>query len=449
MFGIRHALVLLALALPGTAFGQPAPSTNGAATRAVLFKSVRIFDGKADALTDAKDVLVVGNKIANISPASITPPTGATVLEGGGRTLTPGFIDTHVHLLITLPLGAMRNEDEIYLGARGAREARRTLLSGFTTVRDMAGPTFGLKKAIDEGLIEGPRIFPCGAAISQTAGHGDFRPRTERPRRWGGPLDRFEATGFATLADGVPDVLAAVREQLRLGASQIKLMAGGGVASVYDPLDVSQYTDEELRAAVKAAADWGTYVAVHIYNPTGIQRAVAAGVKSIEHGHLIDEKTMQLLADKGLFLSTQVVTFQMDLPGLNADQKRKLQQAREGTDRMMRLARKHGVKVTFGTDLIGSPVLMALQPKEFTARLKWFEPVEILRQATSVAAELLALSGERNPYPGKLGFIEEGALADLLLIDGNPLKDLKLLENPEKNLLVIVKDGRICKNTLR
>jgi imidazolonepropionase-like amidohydrolase len=441
----RQTLPIFALLLVGQALGQPAPP---AGDKALLFKSVRIFDGKADTATEARNLLVVGNKIAKISSEPITAPAGATVLDGGGRTLTPGFIDTHIHLLFTLHTVEMKNADEMYLAFRGAREAKRTLMRGFTTIRELAGPAFGLKRAIDEGLIEGPRIYPSGAAITQTSGHGDFRFRPDRHRLWGGVPDRFEQTGFSTLADGVPEVLAAVREQLRLGATQIKLMAGGGVTSTYDPLDVAQYTDEELRAAVKAAADWGTYVAVHIYNPNGIKRAIEAGVKTIEHGHLIDEPTMKLMKEKGIFLSTQVMPFVLEQPIMTPDQKRKLAQAREGTDVMMRLAIKHGVKVTFGTDFVTSPDLMANAPKEFTARLKWFRPVDVLKQATSTAADLLALSGLRNPYPGKLGVIEEGALADLVLVDGDPLKDLKLLEDPDKNLLVIVKDGAIQKNKL-
>jgi imidazolonepropionase-like amidohydrolase len=210
---------MLGLLVTGAAFVPAvAAAPDGAPAPAVLFRAVRIFDGKADTLTGDMSLLVVGNRIAQISKDPIAPPEGATVIDAGGRTLTPGFIDTHVHLLITMPPGAMRNEDEVYLGARAAREARLTLMRGFTTVRDMAGPAFGLKKAIDEGLFEGPRIYPSGASISQTSGHGDFRFRTDRPRRWGGPLDRFEAAGFATLADGTSEVLAAVREQLRLGA---------------------------------------------------------------------------------------------------------------------------------------------------------------------------------------------------------------------------------------
>ncbi len=323
------------------------------------------------------------------------------------------------------------------------------LMRGFTSVRDMAGPVFGLKQAIDEGLVQGPRVYPSGAAISQTAGHGDFRWPTDLNKNFGGNVYATELRGLSFLADGKPQVLAAVRENLRLGATQIKVMAGGGVTSLYDPLDVSQFTAEELKAAVDAAEDWGTYVSVHIYNPTGIRRALEAGVKSIEHGHLIDEPTMKLVAEKHAFLSTQVFTFTQEQPGLNDVQIKRIHQWQEGTDLMMRLARMYKVKVALGTDLISDLKYQDQQNREFVERLKWFTPLEILKQATSVNAELLALSGKRNPYPGKLGAVEEGAYADLLLVDGNPLENLKLLEDPDKNLLVIMKDGKVVKNTLK
>ena len=268
---------------------------------------------------------------------------------------------------------------------------------------------------------------------------------TDRNKNFGGNVDASELRGLSFLADGKPQVLAAVRENLRLGATQIKVMAGGGVASLYDPLDVSQFTAEELKAAVDAAEDWGTYVSVHIYNPNGIRRALEAGVKSIEHGHLIDEPTMKLMAEKHAFLSTQVYTFTQVAPGLNEVQIKRIGQAHEGADLMMRLARMYKVKVAFGTDLISDLKFQDQQNREFAERLKWFTPVEILKQATSVNAELLALCGKRNPYPGKLGVIEEGALADLVLVDGNPLENLKLLEDPDRNLLVIIKDGKIVK----
>jgi imidazolonepropionase-like amidohydrolase len=259
-------------------------------------------------------------------------------------------------------------------------------------------------------------------------------------------VDRFEQLGLMTLADGREEVLAAVREQLRLGATQIKLMAGGGVASEFDPLDVSQYLEDELKAAVDAAADWDTYVTVHAYNTRAITRAIAAGVKCIEHGHLMDEATLKLLAEKELFLSPQVMIYQQRFAGLDEAREAKRRQVLDGMDVMFRLAKKHKVKVCFGTDLVFSRELFARQSKELTARQEWFQPVEVLRQATSINGELLSLSGRRNPY-GRLGVIEVGALADLLLVNGNPLDKLSLLEDPN-NLVVIMKDGIINKKTL-
>jgi imidazolonepropionase-like amidohydrolase len=249
-----------------------------------------------------------------------------------------------------------------------------------------------------------------------------------------------------TLADGRDEVLAATREQLRLGATQIKLMAGGGVASEFDPLDVSQYLDEELRAAVEAAADWGTYVTVHAYNPRAINRAISAGVKCIEHGHLMDEATLKCLAEKEVFLSPQVMIYQQPFAGLDEAREAKRRQVLEGMDVMFKLAKRYNVQVCFGTDLVFSRELFARQSTELTAREKWFTPVEVLRQATSTNGKLLALSGRRNPY-GKLGAIEEGALADLLLVKGNPLEKLSLLVDPD-NLVMIMKDGKIYKQTL-
>lgn len=414
----------------------------------ILISNIRIFNGRSASLSEPSHILISGNKIQQISTKPISKPAEAVAIDGGGRVLTPGFIDAHVHLGIVLPLQQLMAVDPGYLHALIAKGAKQTLMRGFTTVRDMAGPMFGLKKAIDEELLEGPRIYASGAAVTQTSGHGDFRGYTDLHKNYGGHTPMYENQGWTFLADGVPAVLAATRENLRKGASQIKVMAGGGIASEYDPLDVCEYTAEELKAAVDAAADWGTYVAVHVYNAQGIRRALDAGVKSIEHAHLVDETTMKMMADKGAYLSTQGIAFHMEPPGLNADQKKGLGQAQAATDMMMALAKKHKVKVAWGTDLLGDLRLQAMQNKEFSMRLKWFTPAEILIQATSMNAELMALSGNRNPYPGKLGVIEEGAYADVLLVDGNPLENIQLLENPDKNLFLIVKDGKIRKNSL-
>lgn len=414
----------------------------------ILINNVRIFDGKNDHLTDG-NVLIVGNKIESISKLPIKVTTAIKVLDGGGRVLMPGMIDTHVHITMSaIKFSTLLNSDGGYIGIIAANEAQQTLLRGFTTIRDMAGESFGLKEAIDEGQTIGPRIYPSGAALSQTGGHMDLNSRLDKPRHWGGAVNPSEKIGAGIIADGVPEVLTAAREQLRLGASQVKVMGSGGIATKYDPIDVAEYSEDEIHAAVITAANWGTYVAMHVYNPASIRRALNAGAKSIEHANLIDDPTMKLLADKNAFLSPQVVVWTNVPSSLGEASLIQAKQLAAGLDQMFALAKKYHVKITFGTDLLFDPEIAKLESKEITARLKWFTPVEILRQATSTSAELLALSGPRNPYPGKLGVVEEGALADLLLVDGNPLENLKLLENPDKNLKLIIKDGKIYKNTL-
>ena len=241
-----------------------------------------------------------------------------------------------------------------------------------------------------------------------------------------------------------------VREQLLLGASQIKLTAGGGIASPHSPLDVSTFTEEELRAAVGAAENWGTYVTVHAYTPVAIRRAITAGVKCIEHGHLMDEATARLIAEKGIWLSTQPFAPEMReaLPP-GSSQRAKFDEVLQGMENTYRLAKKHKLKVAFGTDILFSPTLAQRQGALLASLTRWYSPAEALEMATSVNAQLLALSGPRNPYPGKLGVVGEGALADLLVVDGDPIANIKLLEDPEKNLVVIMKDGKVLKNTMR
>lgn len=416
---------------------------------AIVFENVRVFDGKSTQLSPSVNVLVVGNTIQAISTQPVAIPGDAVRIDGKGRTLMPGLIDVHVHMVF----GALTNGDlmssdlsEAMIVQKVGGSAERTLMRGFTSVRDAGGPIFPLKQAIDARKLKGPRIWPSGATISQTAGHGDFRTPNEKSRRFFGEPSRAEKLGATFIADGRDDVLTATRENLRFGASQIKLMAGGGTSSAYDPVDVTQYTLDEMRAAVEAASDWGTYVTVHAYTPKAVQRAIEAGVKCIEHGQMLDEKTLQLMVQKKIWLSLQNLvdsTADMDPQRL---EKRKPVIA--GQEKIWPLAKRLKVKLAWGTDFLFEPELNDRQ-NEFILRLqKWFTNAEILKMVTHDNAELLQLSGLRSPYPGKLGVVEVGALADLLLIDGDPLKDLSLIADYQNKILVIVKDGQIYKNTL-
>jgi imidazolonepropionase-like amidohydrolase len=449
----------LAAGLMAAAYRMPVRAQVGATTIAaavttpsralgVLFRDVRIFDGVSSALSAPSSVLVSGNTIATISEAPIGPPAGATVIDGGGRTFMPGLIDTHWHtMMATIPLRALLTADDGYLTIAAGQGAGETLLRGFTSVRDVGGPSFGVKRAIDEGVIAGPRIYPSGALISQTSGHGDFRQLFELPRTPTTSLSRGERLGVGAIADGVDEVLRATREQLMKGASQVKVMAGGGIASGYDPIDVTQYSQAEIEAAVGAAADWGTYVAVHAYTPRAIQRSIAAGVVCIDHGQLMDEATAEMMADQDIWLSLQPFLDDEDAipyPEGSPNRAKQLNVA-AGTDRAYELAIQYGIKLAWGTDTLFDPVLAAKQGKQLAKMTRWFTSTEALAMATSANAELQALSGPRNPYPGLLGVVREGALADLLLVDGNPLEELTLVADPEQNLLLIMKDGRIYK----
>jgi imidazolonepropionase-like amidohydrolase len=370
------------------------------------------------------------------------------LIDGGGRTLMPGLIDMHWHTMMVRPTpAALLAGDVGYMNILAAAEATDTLMRGFTTVRDLGGPAFGLKRAIDEGLVAGPRIFPSGAVITVTGGHGDFRQPFELPRVLGGPPARMEALGGSLVADSADEV--RVREQLMLGATQIKLTAGGGVASPHSPLDVSTFTEPELRAAVEAAENWGTYVTVHAYTPGVIQRAIAAGVKCIEHGHLMDDATARLMAKQDVWLSLQLFPDEMaDVFPPESQERTKFQEVFAATETAYGLAKRYGIKTAFGTDILFSQALAQLQGALLVRLARWYTPAEALVMATGTNGQLLAMSGKRNPYPGKLGVIEEGALADILLVDRNPIEDITLIENPVKNFVVIMKDGKIYKNTL-
>ncbi|HTL65081.1 MAG TPA: amidohydrolase family protein [Pseudolabrys sp.] len=423
------------------------PPADAQQSPAVLFQNVRIFDGKNGALSPPSNVLVRNNKIETISTAAIT--ADGQVINGGGRVLMPGLIDAHWHAMLVRPTPAVALVDDVgYTTLLAAAEATSTLMRGFTTVRDMGGPAFALKRAIDDGLVAGPRIYPSGAVITITGGHGDFRHLSDLPRTIGGMLSRMEKIGASMVADSPDEVRVRAREQLMQGASQVKLTAGGGVASPFSPLDVSTFTEPELRAAVEAAENWGTYVATHAYTPVSIQRSIAAGVKCIEHGHLMDDASARLMAEKGIWLSTQPFLDLSAASGLGPAEQAKMRQVVTGTDTVYALAKKYRIKTAFGTDILFSQALAERQGVMLASMTRWYSPAEALIMATSTNAELLGLSGKRNPYPGRLGVVEEGALADLLLVDGNPIDNIRLIEDPAKNFLVIMKGGKIYKNLL-
>ncbi|MDR6759058.1 imidazolonepropionase-like amidohydrolase [Mycoplana sp. BE70] len=414
----------------------------------VLLRQVALFDGKSAAIQPNAQVLVEGSRIAAIDKSNSPPPFDATAIDCGGRTLMPGLIDMHWHTIFAaVPLVDATSGDPGLIFTASTAEAERTLMRGFTTVRDLGGPVFTFKRAIDNGTIPGPRIYPSGAFITTSGGHGDLRSLTEIPRK-PGQLSIMEQAGGAMIADSVGEVQMRVREQLLQGASQIKVVGGGGVSSPRSPLDMTTFSEQDLGAAVAVARDWNTYVTVHAYAPNTIQRAISAGAACIEHAHLIDEDTAAMMADRGIWLSTQPFLSAEDSVPLTGPSAARMQQVIAGTPITYELARKHGIKTAWGSDMLFSPAVTARQGIMLTHLSRWYSNAEILTIATSTNAELLGLSGPRNPYDGKLGVIEAGAFADMLVVDGNPLEDIHLLSDPDKNLAVIMKDGRIHKNTL-
>ena len=438
-------LVLICITMQTALAKLPQPTS-------VIFENVRIFNGTSVQLSAPSNVLVVGNVIKIISTSPITNPadTSVTRITGDGRTLMPGLIDAHSHIsIMAVPMADALNADIGYIHIAAGKAAEAMLLRGFTTVRDMGGPTFGLKRAIDSDLIVGPRIFPSGAMISQTGGHGDFRLPHEIPRSAGDPLSYTERIGLAAIADSPDEVRRRTRENLMKGASQIKLTAGGGVGSSYDPIDVTQFSEAELHAAVEAAENWGTYVTVHAYTPRAVRIAIAAGVKSIEHGQLADEATAKLMAEKDIWWCLQPLLDDAEWTPLSGENRVKQLAVAHGTDVAYGLAKKYKVKTAWGTDLIFSPELASRQGAMLSKLVRWYSPGELLKMATGDNGQLLALSGQRSPYAGKLGVVEEGALADLLLVNGDPIANIKLVDDPNKNFLVIMKNGKIYKNIVQ
>jgi imidazolonepropionase-like amidohydrolase len=436
---VAGLLIVFLLGLGGPAHAERAEPGE------TLFRNVRVFDGTSERLSAPTDVRVAGGRIARIAPGQTAG--GARVIEGQGRTLMPGLIDMHVHMHFTsMTMQSLLAPDLTPAKADdvAARSAEAMLLRGFTAVRDVGGPVFRLKAGIDQGKWRGPRIWPSGPTVSQTSGHGDYRLPTEGPRRFTGEQSRAEKLGAGWIADGRDEVLTAVRENLRYGASQIKAMAGGGTASEFDPVDVSQYTLDEMRAAVEAAEDWNTYVTVHAYTDRSIRRAIEAGVKCIEHGQLASEETLQMMRDRGVWLSLQVLRATTpDMTPLRAEKRRPVI---EGQPRVWATAKRLGVKLAWGSDYLFEPDLNDTQNANILELKQWFTPAEILKLVTHDNAQLLALSGPRTPYPGTLGVVREGALADLILVNGDPIANIDLIGDPERSFAIIMKDGRIEKD---
>lgn len=449
---IKMKLFLMALAVVflmnpfNSLFAQEATSNK------VLITNVNIFDGTSQNLIMGKDVLVQGNKIVEIGEGiMVTQDTNTTIIDGSGKTLMPGLIDAHWHTMFNFaPVSTILGIDNGLLNILAADASEKTLMRGFTTVRDVGGNSFAVKHSIDMGITNGPRIYPSGAYISQTAGHGDFRGPNDVPATFGGELDYQQRVGNTLIANGVPEVIQRTREVLRMGASQVKAMGGGGVSSLYDPLDVTEYTFEEAKAIVDIAKSWNTYVAVHINTKDAMKMWIEAGAKSMEHGFFIDDEVAKLMAENGVWWSMEPmqaegpIAFHFESPISTA----KYANLVKGLDQAIASAKKYKVKTAFGTDVLFDAELGKKQGLFLVAMQKWYTPYETLKMATADNAELLKLSGPRNPYPGDLGVVKEGAYADLLLVDGNPLKDLELVADPDKNFVIIMKDGKIYKNAL-
>jgi len=429
---------------PNSAFAQEARTAG----RPILLTNLRLFDGISATVQEGRNIRIEGNKVVDL-PAVGDASGEVEIIDCGGRLVMPGLIDAHWHsTLCGLTQVKAMTSDVPYIHLVAGHEAQRTLMRGFTTTRDAGGPSFALKRAIDEGIIQGPRIYPSGAMITQTSGHGDFRMRYELPRA-DGVLTYTMRAGVSSIADGESEVLRRAREELMLGASQLKLMGGGGVTSPYDPLDSVQFTEAELRAGVAAASDWGTYVMVHVYTAEGIQRAVRAGVGCIEHGQLADEEVVRMMADKGIWWSLQPFLADVDSNKLADPAARALQvRVSEGTVKAYEMAQKFNVQTAWGTDILFTPENLPNQGRMLAKLTRFYQPLELLRMATGQNGRLLMMSGLRNPYQGDLGTIAPGSLADILVADGDPSVSLDFLADPDTNLRLIMKDGKIYKSTL-
>lgn len=419
--------------------------------RHTLIQNVNLWDGMSDSAQPGMSVLIENNIVTQVA-SSINAPNGATVIDGGGRTLIPGLIDMHSHLSIMEGMLEGRDAyDQMAIGAMTGNVLQSYLDQGFTSTMDLGGNMLGVTKAVNKGRIPGPRIFPSGAFLSQTGGHGD----TGRFNDELGATNRLHEVAFTHIADGRDEVMKAARHNFRAGATQIKVMAGGGVASEFDPLHMTQYTLDEMKAAVEIANDYGSFVTVHAYHDSSVNRAIDAGVRLIQHNFLVSEETIIRMKNEGVALSLQgwVALIQFgdvdQITFFSPDQKAKGKAVNQGAAQMIEWAKKHELLIVSGGDMFGALNSPNQADNLTILETVGFTPLEILKTATSNAAEVLSWTGEMNQYKyGSLGVIEEGAYADMILVDGNPLEDLSLIKDYKTNFKLIMKDGMIWKNTL-
>lgn len=410
----------------------------------ILFRNGNLLDPLASELQGTHDVLVEGGVIREVSSTPIKV-SGAQEIDVRGKTIMPGLIDLHVHVLATqLNLSTQGVLPDALVMMRAVPIIQGMLQRGFTTVRDAGGAGWGLKCAINEGTIEGPRLFISGRAISQTGGHGDPRPRSDhlRPMSFCGCC--FRAGDIGRVADGIDDVRKAVRQELQMGADQIKIMASGGVASPTDPIASWGYSEEEITAIVQEATARQTYVMAHSYTPEAISRAIRLGVRTIEHGNLIDAPTARLMHEHGAYVVPTLITFEAlslegEKFGLPADSIAKISEVSSAGLTSLEIYRQAGVKIGYGSDLLGPS--QRLQSEEFRIRSEVMPLPEVIRSATTTAAEILNMTG-------KLGRLQVGAFADVLIIDGDPMRDVKCLLGQGDHIPLVMKEGQIFVNRL-
>lgn len=437
----------------------------------VLFENVYVWDGVSSTRSSLTNVLIEDDSISAIG-IDVSDTDVYELIDGGGRTLMPGLIDSHVHLTHTFAGPGVQGLEMMTweeIGAVAVASAREHLMNGFTTVRDMGGMSTGFKRHIDSGLLVGPRIYAAGGYITQTGGHGDFRLRSQPNSAYSGVQhSNLERLGIARFADGVPEMLTAVRENFAGGAAYIKIHAGGGVSSEKDPLHTLQYTPEELEAANRAVENWDSYWTVHSYYPHSTNQALDAGARCIDHGQLVDDATMARIARESVFLSANLAAMSEDLfkhpyygnPANPAHHKAR--QFVDDSKNFVRLVNEYKPKRVFNSDVVFSSREFFRQHMDYEKYIsgQWFGIHDTLVGMTSRAGELARLTGKLNPYPKKLGVIEPGAYADILLVDGNPLEDLAAIgahpgwfEAPVRSedvvpIRLIMKGGVVYKNTL-